>query len=71
MKQLLAEEYKGKRIERCEFPGLKAVHFLLKDHLDRGVSCTTSIDFLGKNCAEFMRARVVDVPTKFMVRGQI
>lgn len=71
MKQLLAEEYNGKRIERCEFPGLKAVHFLLKDHLDRGVSCTTSIDFLGKNCAEFLRARVVDVPTKFLARGHI
>jgi hypothetical protein len=71
IKQLLAEEYNGKRIERCEFPGLKAVHFLLKDHLDRGVSCTTSIDFLGKNCAEFLRARVVDVPTRFLARGQI
>jgi hypothetical protein len=71
MKILLAGEYRGKRIERCEFPGLKAVHFLLKDHLDRGVSCTTSIDFLGKNCAEFLRARVVDVPMKFLARGQI
>jgi hypothetical protein len=71
MKQLLANEYKGKIIERCEFPGLKAVHFLLKDHLDRGVSCTTSVDFLGKNCAEYLRARVVDVPMKFLARGRI
>lgn len=71
MKQLLADEYKGKRIERCEFPGLKAVHFLLKDHLDRGVSCTTSVDFLGKNCAEYLRARVVDVPIRFLARGKI
>lgn len=71
MKQLLADEYRGKRIERCEFPGLKAIHFLLKDHLDRGVSCTTSVDFLGKNCAEFLRARVVGVPMKFMARGKI
>ncbi|KAJ4354295.1 uncharacterized protein N0V89_006029 [Didymosphaeria variabile] len=71
LKQLLAEEYNGKRIERCEFPGLKAVHFVLKDHLDRGVSCTTSVDFLGKNCAEFLRARVVNVPTRFLARGRI
>ncbi|KAF3046771.1 hypothetical protein E8E11_008017 [Didymella keratinophila] len=71
MQQLLAEEYNGKRIERCEFPGLRAVHFLLKDHLDRGVSCTTSVDFLGKNCAEFLRARVVDVPMRFLARGRI
>ncbi|KAJ8112189.1 hypothetical protein OPT61_g5392 [Boeremia exigua] len=71
MRQLLADEYNGKRIDRCEFTGLKAVHFLLKDHLDRGVSCTTSVDFLGKNCAEFLRARVVDVPMKFLARGRI
>ncbi|KAJ4374831.1 hypothetical protein N0V83_001909 [Neocucurbitaria cava] len=71
MKQLLANEYKGGRVERCEFPGLKAVHFLLKDHLDRGVSCTTSVDFLGKNCAEYLRSRVVEVPLRFVARGKI
>ncbi|KAF2469514.1 DUF1446-domain-containing protein [Lindgomyces ingoldianus] len=71
IKKLLAEEYKGGRVERCEFPGLRAVHFLLKDHLDRGVSCTSSIDFLGKNCAEYLRCRVVDVPQRFLARGKI
>jgi hypothetical protein len=71
MQELLADEYNGGRIERCEFPGLTAVHFLLKDHLDRGVSCTTSVDFLGKNCAEFLRAREVDVPLRFIARGRI
>lgn len=71
VQQLLADEYNGKKIDRCEFPGLKAVHFLLKDHLDRGVSCTTSVDFLGKNCAEFLRARVVDIPMRFLARGRI
>jgi hypothetical protein len=71
VKELLAEEYKGGRVERCEFPGLRAVHFLLKDHLDRGVSCTTSVDFLGKNCAEYLRCRQVDVPLRFLARGRI
>jgi hypothetical protein len=71
MKFLLADEYKGGRIERCEFPGLRAVHFLLKDHLDRGVSCTTSVDFLGKNCAEYVRCRGVEVPVRFLGRGRI
>jgi hypothetical protein len=71
MKHLLADEYKGGRIERCEFRGLRAVHYLLKDHLDRGVSCTTSVDFLGKNCAEYLRARVVEVPMRFLGRGKI
>jgi hypothetical protein len=30
------------------------------------VSCTTSVDFLGKNVAEFLRAREVEVPQKFL-----
>jgi hypothetical protein len=71
VKDLLADEYRGGRIERCEFRGLRAVHFLLKDHLDRGVSCTTSVDFLGKNCAEYLRVREVDVPLRFLGRGRI
>jgi hypothetical protein len=71
MKFLLADEYKGGKIERCEFEGLKAVHFLLKDHLDRGVSCTLNVDFLGKNCAEYLRARWVDIPLRFLGRGKI
>lgn len=72
IRELLGPEYKkGKAIDRFEFPGLKAVHFLLREHLDRGVSCTRTYDFLGKNTAEFLRARFVDVPVKFLERGRI
>jgi hypothetical protein len=71
MKTLLGEEYKGGNIERFELEGLRAVHFLLKDHLDRGVSCSISADLLGKNCAEYLRCRVVDVPLRFLARGRI
>ncbi|KAK6431388.1 hypothetical protein LTR95_012452 [Oleoguttula sp. CCFEE 5521] len=57
VKELLADEYKpGHKIDRFELPELKAVHFLLVDHLDRGVSCSSSYDFLGKNVAEFLRS---------------
>ncbi|KAF2646477.1 DUF1446-domain-containing protein [Massarina eburnea CBS 473.64] len=69
---LLGEEYKdGNRIERFELPGLKAVHFLLKNHLDRGVSSTSSVDFLGKNVAEFLRSRWVELPNRFLARSMI
>lgn len=72
MKELLADEYvPGREIERFEIPGLKAVHFLLRSHLDRGVSCTSSYDALGKNVAEFVRARWVDVPVRFLERGRL
>jgi len=66
MKTLLAKEYNGKEIDRFELPHINAVHFLLRDHLDRGVSCTTTVDFLGKNVAEFIRAREVDIPRAFL-----
>ncbi|KAJ7140973.1 hypothetical protein C8R44DRAFT_239640 [Mycena epipterygia] len=66
VKELLADEYNGKEIDRFELPNIRAVHFLLHDHLDRGVSCTSTVDFLGKNVAEFLRAREVDVPRKFL-----
>jgi hypothetical protein len=37
VKELLGPvEYTGKPIDRFEIPGIRAVHFLLHDHLDRG-----------------------------------
>lgn len=57
--------------DRCEFPNMLAVHFLLHDHLDRGVSCSSSYDFLGKNVAEYLRAKHVDLPVKFLNRGKL
>ncbi len=37
LRQLLGKDDSGKPIERFELPRLRAVHFLLKDHLDRCV----------------------------------
>jgi hypothetical protein len=71
MKLLLADEYNGKKIDRFELPELRAVHFLLHDHLDRGVSCSSTYDFLGKNVAEFLRSRHVDLPNRFLNRGKL
>ena len=39
-------------IECMEFPNLWAVHFLLHDHLDRGVTANAEDDILGKFIAE-------------------
>ncbi|KJX93837.1 DUF1446 domain-containing protein [Zymoseptoria brevis] len=72
IKTLLADEYKqGKKIDRFELPNLLAVHFLLHDHLDRGVSCSSSYDFLAKNVAEYLRSKWVDLPVKFLNRGKL
>ncbi|KAF7528195.1 hypothetical protein PCG10_001484 [Penicillium crustosum] len=58
-------------IERFELPSLHAVHFLFRNLLDRGVGVTTTVDFLGKNVAEYLRARHVDLPVRFLNRGKL
>jgi hypothetical protein len=50
---------------------IRAVHFLLKNHLDRGYNAGSGVDTLAKNLGEFLRARRVDVPVKFLERGRI
>lgn len=69
--QLLGDEYKGNRIERVEFPGMLAVHFVVHDYLGKGVSSTVRMDSLAKSVAEFLRARHIDVPNRFLLKSKI
>ncbi|KAJ8116175.1 hypothetical protein OPT61_g2336 [Boeremia exigua] len=55
VRQLLGGDDTGKPIFRFELPNIWAVHFLLKDHLDRGVASSSTYDVLGKNLAEYLR----------------
>lgn len=71
IKELLDQEYHGGGVERFEMPGIRAVHFLLVDHLDRGFNACSTYDTLGKNVCEYLRAKHVDLPTKFLRRGII
>ena len=76
IKVLLGKEYDESRVpmievERFELPNLRAVHFLFRNLLDRGATSTSTVDFLGKNCAEFLRSRHVDVPVRFLERGRL
>ncbi|KAI9930605.1 hypothetical protein ASPWEDRAFT_27121 [Aspergillus wentii DTO 134E9] len=73
-RDLLGDEYNANpslEVERFELPNLRAVHFLFRNLLDRGVGVTTTVDFLGKNVAEFLRARWVDLPVRFLNRGKL
>ncbi|CAI6089582.1 unnamed protein product [Clonostachys chloroleuca] len=67
LKELLGEECDGNR--STDF--VIAVHFLLKDYLDRGVGASSTYDVLGKNVAEYLRSKYVDVPKVFLERGRI
>lgn len=65
--ELMGDDYHpALRIERCEFPLIRAVHFVVYDFLGSGVSSTSSVDALGKGFVEFIRAREVDVPAAFV-----
>jgi hypothetical protein len=71
-KYLLGDELKVIReLERVEFPGLLAVHFLCKGLLGEGVSNTDRLDGLAKGMIEFVRARIVELPIAFVNRGRI
>lgn len=83
LRHLLGEDNpESGKIERCEFPQIKAVHFIIHGVLGIGVGSTSKLDALGKvinvaictfdidgpftqNVAEFIRARVVDIPSQF------
>ncbi|KAF2646387.1 DUF1446-domain-containing protein [Massarina eburnea CBS 473.64] len=71
LRELLEEEDTGKKIDRFEIPALFAVHFLLRDHLDRGANSSSSYDILGKNVCEYVRCKLVDIPKVFYDRGTI
>ena len=71
LRELLANDDQGKPIDRFEIAGLKAVHFLLKDHVERGYNADAMLDCLGKNLVEYLKANPIDVPVKFAERGRI
>jgi hypothetical protein len=72
LKELLGpEEYAGGRIDRFEMKNVRAVHFLLKDHLDRGYNFGSKLDTLAKNLCEYLRAKLVPIPKKFLQDGRI
>ncbi|OAL34486.1 hypothetical protein AYO20_06329 [Fonsecaea nubica] len=58
-------------IERCEIPHLHAVHFVIHGLLGAGVSTSVKMDALGKNLAEYLRARHVDIPEKFLAKEAV
>lgn len=52
MQALLAGDWREHYfIERCEFPGILAIHFVVYGILGRGVSSSTILDSLGKGFA--------------------
>jgi hypothetical protein len=53
-------------IERVEFPKIHAVHFVIYGILGRGVSSSSRLDGFGKGFADYVRDKVVEVPTELL-----
>lgn len=67
MKKLVGRDWKDDfQIERVEFPNIFAVHFVIYGILGRGVSSSTLLDNRGKGFTDYIRAKHVDVPEKFL-----
>lgn len=53
-------------IQRVEFPGIMAVHFVVYGVLGRGVSGSSRLDAFAKGMGDWLRDCVVDVPKKLI-----
>lgn len=53
-------------IERCEFPNIYAIHFVIYGILERGVNGCRLLDCLGTRFADFIRDKIVAVPETFL-----
>jgi hypothetical protein len=62
LRELMPAETDGLDVERYELPNLRAVNFIIKGLLGRGVAASTRTDPQAKGLGEYLRAKVVDVP---------
>lgn len=65
LQSLLGDDWRPEEyyVERIEFPKIYAVHFVVYGILGKGVMGSARLDGLGKGVADWLRDRVVDIPT--------
>jgi hypothetical protein len=61
--QELLPEMAGLQVDRHEFPNLRALNFVVHGLLGEGVASSTRQDPQAKGLGEWLRARLVDIPT--------
>ncbi|KAE8332544.1 hypothetical protein BDV39DRAFT_189161 [Aspergillus sergii] len=67
--KLLGDDYRPEYwVERFELPHLHAVHFVTYDILQEGGSSSSIIDGFARSFGEFVPARQVDIPVRFLGR---
>ncbi len=66
LRQLMPTETEGRDIERVELPNLRSLNFVIRGLLGRGVAASTRTDPQAKGLGEYLRAKVVEVPTELL-----
>ncbi|GAA0710269.1 DUF1446 domain-containing protein [Dactylosporangium roseum] len=66
----LLPETRDLAVERFELPNLRAVNFVVHGILGEGVAASTRFDPQGKALGEWLRSRVVDLPSELLPRGR-
>ena len=62
----LLPEAQDLRIERFELPNILSLNFMIHGILQEGVAASTRLDGQAKSLGEWIRARVVDIPTALL-----
>ncbi len=69
LRALMPAETDGLVVKRYELPNLGALNFLVVGLLEEGVAGSSRLDGQAKSLGEYLRAKVVDVPTALVGGG--
>jgi hypothetical protein len=66
LRELLPAETEGLTVERYELANLWSLNFLIVGLLGEGVAASTRMDAQAKSLGEYLRAKLVDLPTALL-----
>ena len=66
LRELMPAETDGLDVARYDLPNLRALNFVIVGLLGRGVAASTRTDPQAKGLGEYLRAKVVDLPTRLL-----
>jgi hypothetical protein len=66
LRELMPAETDGLDVMRYELPNLRALNFVIVGLLGRGVAASTRTDPQAKGLGEYLRAKVVELPTRLL-----
>jgi len=64
LRELMPAETDGLAVARYELPNLRALNFVIVGLLGRGVAASTRTDPQAKGLGEYLRAKVIEIPTR-------